>query len=106
MNKIEDILKSILLQNISITIRGKPHIRGKILFYEYKDFYFKLKFENSKKIEIPFPYNIREENNTITFSYYNKHIHHNDPLYKFKMELCRKNYKNKFYNSTLVIKII
>jgi len=99
---IENNLKQILLKNIEVELRGKIAIKGKLIFYEFKDFNFKLIFDNQKKFEFPYPYSIESNKEKIRMSYHNKHIHHDDPIHKFKMVNCMKNLKNKFYNSTLV----
>lgn len=100
---IENNLKKILLKTISIELRGKQIIKGKLVFYEFKDFNFKLIFENSKKFEFPYPFNVDVSDKEIKFSYNNKFIHHEDPIHKFKMVSCIKNLKNKFYNSSISI---
>ena len=102
---IETKFKSILLKTIAVELRGKPVAKGKLVFYEFKDFNFKFIFDNNKKFEFPYPFDIESDSKQIKLSYYNKFIHHDDPLQKFKMISCMKNLKNKFYNSTLVVKI-
>tara|TARA_E500000318_G_scaffold86973_2_gene83784 strand:+ start:2029 stop:2358 length:330 start_codon:yes stop_codon:yes gene_type:complete len=106
MNQLEFIehsLKQILLKNIVVELRGRSVITGKLVFYEFKDFNFKLIFDNSKKLEFPYPFHITADKEQICLSYHNKFVHHNDPIYKFKMINSMKNLKNKFYNSTLSI---
>ena len=102
---IDKSLKEILLKNISIELRGKISMKGKLVFYEFKDFNYKLIFDNSKKFEFPYPFSVSVDSDNIKLSYHNKYIHHEDPINKFKMLNCMKNLKNKFYNSTLVINI-
>lgn len=100
---IENSFKNILLKTVDVELRGKIVAKGKLVFYEFKDFNFKLIFDSSKKFEFPYPFDIEPTKSEIRMSYYNKHIHHEDPINKFKMVNCMKNLKNKFYNSTLVI---
>tara|TARA_R100000005_G_C4974215_1_gene186142 strand:+ start:460 stop:786 length:327 start_codon:yes stop_codon:yes gene_type:complete len=102
---IETQFKSILLKTISVELRGKTVAKGKLVFYEFKDFNFKFIFDTNKKFEFPYPFDVESKSKEIRLSYHNKFIHHNDPLQKFKMINCMKNLKNKFYNSTLVVKI-
>jgi len=106
MNQLEFIetnFKSILLKDIVIELRGKQVAKGKLVFYEFKDFNFKFIFDNSKKFEFPYPFEVEANEKVLRLSYHNKFIHHNDPIQKFKMVNCMKNLKNKFYNSTLVV---
>lgn len=106
MNQLEFIetnFKSILLKDIIIELRGKQVAKGKLVFYEFKDFNFKFIFDNSKKFEFPYPFEVEANESQLRLSYHNKFIHHNDPIQKFKMVNCMKNLKNKFYNSTLVV---
>lgn len=100
---IEDSLKNILLKDVDIELRGKVIVKGKLVFYEFKDFNFKLIFDSQKKFEFPYPFSIDSNKERIQMSYHNKFVHYDDPIYKFKMINCMKNLKNKFYNSTLVI---
>jgi hypothetical protein len=100
---IENNLKQILLKTVDVQLRGKSVIKDKLVFYEFKDFNFKLIFNNSKKFEFPYPFDIESSDSEIRMSYHNKFVHHDDPINKFKMVNCMKNLKNKFYNSTLVI---
>ena len=102
---IEDNLKKILLKTVDVRLRGKTVIKDKLVFYEFKDFNFKLIFNSPKKFEFPYPFDFEASDTEIRMSYHNKFIHHDDPINKFKMISCMKNLKNKFYNSTLVITI-
>lgn len=102
---IESRFKEILLKQVIVELRGKQVAKGRLVFYEFKDFNFKFIFDNNKKFEFPYPFNVDIEETEIKLSYHNRFIHHNDPIHKFKMVNCMKNLKNKFYNSTLVVKI-
>lgn len=102
---IETKFKSILLKTIAVELRGKTVAKGRLVFYEFKDFNFKFIFDTNKKFEFPYPFDVESNSREIKLSYHNKFIHHNDPIQKFKMVHCMKNLKNKFYNSTLVVKI-
>lgn len=105
LEQIEQGIKKALLGNVGVELRGKEVVRGRLMFYEFKDFNYKLTFEGSKKFEFPYPYKAEIEDNQLTFYYHNKHLHFDDPIEKFKMQNCLKSLKNKFHNSTLVITI-
>ena len=71
LEQIEQGIKKALLGNVGVELRGKEVVRGRLMFYEFKDFNYKLIFEGSKKFEFPYPYKAEIEDNQLTFYYHN-----------------------------------
>ena len=103
---VENTLKSILLTKVRITSKKRTLGLGKILLYEIKDFNIKLIFDNSKKVDILYPFNIIEENNIVYFDYTTEHIHRNDVVQQVRTKQMIKNKKNKYYDLLVSIEKI
>lgn len=103
---VENTLKSILLTNVRITSKKRTLGVGKILLYEIKDFNIKLIFDNSKKVDILYPFNIIEKNNIVYFDYTTEHIHRNDVVQQVRTKQMIKNKKNKYYDLLVSIEKI
>ena len=55
---VDNILKKLLLTNVKITSKKRTLGIGQIMLYDIKDFNIKLLFNNNKKVELLYPFNI------------------------------------------------
>lgn len=103
----ETAINRFLQKDVAFFINSeKPLKTGKLLIFKFKDFYFNfiLKVGNSNKIfEIPYPFNIKEGDNCLYFSYtLDAFSQKNLDLY-YKSLILKPKKKNKLYNSVVVL---
>tara|TARA_R100000315_G_C5155616_1_gene89371 strand:- start:139 stop:465 length:327 start_codon:yes stop_codon:yes gene_type:complete len=103
---IENTLKSMLLTDIKIMSRKRVLGTGKVQLFEIKDFNIKLIFDNGKKVEILYPFNIHKKDKFIFFDYTLKYIHQDDIILQPQVNRMIKNTRNKYFDLLLSIERI
>ena len=103
---INNTLKQLLLHEVKITSKKRTLGTGQIMLYDIKDFNIKLLFNNNKKVELLYPFNIITEKKTIYFDYTLQHIHQDDIIWKARLNRLIKNKRNKYYDLLLSIEIL
>jgi hypothetical protein len=70
---LEDILKSLLQKNVNFVINKKKWRTGRVLLFKQNGFFVEITLKNNKekieRFEIPIPFDITKNNNSIKFSY-------------------------------------
>ncbi len=108
---IENNISDFLLRDIVFFIDGnKPLKKGKLILYNFKEFYFNFIIKNekgsSKKYEIPYPFSYSTGENFIKFSYnIDDMVQKNSELY-FKLKTMNLSNISKLYNSVLVLSAV
>jgi hypothetical protein len=72
MNKLEDQLKSLILNNVEFKLNDKIIKRGKVKVFNTKQFFIKFKLEldeGYKEFELPYPYKVIKIDNGFIFDY-------------------------------------
>ena len=103
---VDNILKKLLLTNVKITSKKRTLGIGQIMLYDIKDFNIKLLFNNNKKVELLYPFNIITDKKTIYFDYTLQHIHQDDIIWKARLNRLIKNKRNKYHDLLLSIEIL
>lgn len=98
---VENTLKSLLQSNVRIVSKKRQLGIGVVQLFEIKDFNIKLIFDNGKKLEILYPYNIFKEKGTLFFDYRLIHIHQDDIIWRPQCNRLITNQRNK-YNDLLL----
>ena len=100
---VDNILKRLLLTNIKITSKKRILGTGQVMLYDIKDFNIKLLFNNNKKVELLYPFNIITDKKIIYFDYTLQHIHQDDIIWKARVNRLIKNKRNKYHDLLLSI---
>ena len=79
---------------------------GKVQLFEIKDFNIKLLFDNGKKVEILYPFDIHKKDKVIFFDYTLKYIHQDDIILQPQVNRMIKNTRNKYFDLLLYIERI
>ena len=103
---VDNILKRLLLTTVKITSKKRTLGIGQIMLYDIKDFNIKLLFNNNKKIELLYPFNIIKNKKTIYFDYTLQHIHRDDIIWRARLNRLIKNKRNRYYDLLLSIEIL
>ena len=103
---VNNILKKLLLTTVKITSKKRTLGVGQIMLYDIKDFNIKLLFNNNKKVELLYPFNIITEKKVIYFDYTLQHIHQDDLIWKPRVNRLIKNKRNKYHDLLLSIEIL
>ena len=103
---VDNILKKLLLTNVKITSKKRTLGIGQIMLYDIKDFNIKLLFNNNKKVELLYPFNIITDKKIIYFDYTLQHIHQDDIIWKARVNRLIKNKRNKYHDLLLSIEIL
>ena len=103
---VDNILKRLLLTNIKITSKKRILGTGQVMLYDIKDFNIKLLFNNNKKVELLYPFNIITDKKIIYFDYTLQHIHQDDIIWKARVNRLIKNKRNKYHDLLLSIEIL
>jgi len=108
---IEDVLKKILQQNISIILGDKVLKKGKLVLFKQVHYCLELSLKNKdnniKKIELPIPFNVEnwEDDNLIYFDYRLSTLAKTKPQLQQLIQKLAVNKPHKFYNQILEIEI-
>ena len=104
--RVDNILKTILLANVKIVSKKRTLGTGQVLLYDIKDFNIKLLFTNNKKVELLYPFDIITDKKMIYFDYTLQHIHRDDIIWKPRCNRLIKNKRNRYYDLLLSIEIL
>jgi hypothetical protein len=107
MHNIEEYFKYFLQRDIVISIDSKIIKEGKLILFNQKDYYLNFNLKNNnqeqKKIEIPYPYMIKNQNNYLVLSYELQNISKNDQNLYYKLMSLNKKHNCRFYNTKVLI---
>lgn len=97
------------LQQTIVILNGDKMLRtGRLLIFNIKDFTIQLTLQKSPgsriTYEMPYPYNITTVSNVASFDYTLDRLAGNDSLLRVKMNLCKPDKANKFYNTSITLK--
>lgn len=109
--KLKQSLELILQRNAKFNVNKKTLREGKVILYNQKDFYIEFVIITKKDIrkiyEVPVPFNISVDNNTVYFDYTLKSIckddHNNSVNIKVISSCLGK--KSKLYDNVLAIEL-
>ena len=100
--QIEDSLKQCLQKDIQIISKDKILISGKLILYKIIDYTITLTFQidnESKNIDIPYPFNIEKTVNGFSFIYTLNSLCDNDSNLLSIIQGISKKRDSRFYNS-------
>jgi len=109
--KYETTLKYLLQKDIKFNLNGKSYKKGKLILFKQRNYHLELtlqKNNNTKKIEIPIPYNIEmwADDNLVYFDYRLTTLSKGDKeLYNLITKMVQQSY-SKFYDSILELEIL
>ena len=106
MIKVENILKNIMLKNVSFVLDGKNIKTGKIKVFNTKQFFIRFKIENNgemKEFELPYPYGIKVIKNGFVFDYCLSAFCPPTETVYYKMLLMDKKEASRIHNTYLSI---
>lgn len=101
---VENALKSMLQNRVTIFIDKKEWRGGKFLLFRQKCFNIELLFEGlskNERFEIPIPFDVRVKGKTVTFDYTFKTLTRDDPKLLALIKKMRPTNKNRFFDSIL-----
>lgn len=106
MYKLENQLKTLILNNLEFQLDGKTIKKGKLKIFNTKQFFIKFKLENngeSKDYELPYPYRVQKLSNGYMFDYtLSAFIPRTEEIY-WKMLCVDKSEASKLYNNYLFV---
>lgn len=110
IDRIEDILKSLLQKQISITIKNKTVKRGRLIIFRHVGCFIRLELFNGTKrehIEIPFPYavDVAPTADQIFFDYRLRTLADGDETTLELLQAQRQVRDSKYYDRILTIAI-
>lgn len=109
MDKIEQNLKSLVLQNVEFTLDGKILKRGKIRLFNTKQFFIRFKLESDGDIkdwELPYPYFLEPVENGFMFNYCVSSFCPPTELTFYKMKLANKGTSSRLHDSQVRVMVV
>lgn len=107
MDDIEDKFKYFLQRDIVISIDSKIIKEGKLILFNQRDFYLNFNLKNNnqeqKKFELPYPFDVIEEDNHLILSYELESLSKNDAELYYKLISLNKKHNSRYYNSRVLI---
>lgn len=107
MTNVETAFSPYLQRNLEFRVDGKIIKEGRLVLVNQRDFYinFYLKMPNleKKKYEIPYPFKISNENNSLTLDYCISCFGTSDAEIYYRLLSLNKKTNSKLYNNKLVI---
>lgn len=108
IDQIEEILKSLLLKEISVSIKNKVVKRGRLIIFRHVGCFIRLELFNGTKkehIEVPFPYAVEESDNQIFFDYRLATLADGDEQTLSLLQAVNQVRDSKYYDRILTIAI-
>ena len=106
---LDKTLKSILQSDLKFRIRNSIWRSGRLILYKQSGFFIELTIQSKKKerFEIPIPYDIKMNQNKISFDYTHSTLVNNDKKHLELIDTFLKSgIKSRFYDTILEIEVI
>lgn len=106
MEKIEDKLKSLVLENVDFILDGKTIKRGKIKLFNTKQFFIRFSLEFADEVkdwELPYPFKLEDSSSGLVFNYCLSAFCPPTELAYYKMKLVDRSSASKLHNSHLTV---
>ena len=106
INSLDNDLKNYFQKNIVLTLKNKQYKKGKLINYKASGCYISFIILTDKKretFEIPFPFNIKKEQNKLVFDYTLESLAEQDYELLVNLKATNQVKKCKFFNSILTI---
>lgn len=107
--KLDSFIKNFLQKEIIFSFKHKNFKRGRLLLYKLSGNYLSFTLINEKRkevFEIPYPYSIYLNNNTIVLDYTLEALSEKDFELLISLKSVNKIKNCKFYDTTLSIKTV
>jgi hypothetical protein len=104
MDKIEEKLKSLVLENVDFVLDGKSIKRGKLKLFNTKQFFIRFKLEYDGELkdwELPYPYKLEQTVDGYVFNYCLSAFCPPTELAFYKMKMVNKNTASKLHDMHL-----
>jgi hypothetical protein len=102
-------ISKFLLSNIKFHIGEKVLKRGQLILFKIKEFYYVFTIKNEKgelkEYQLPYPFEIIEDTDSLGFSYKLDKFYNKNEFVEFKIKVIERNKKNKLYDSIVVLSI-
>lgn len=107
MERIEQLLEKLLLQDIVIRTNKKVLKKGRLKLFNIKQFYIKLTLETSKSInkvyEIPYPFDANHHQSGVVFNYTLSTFCNPQSESYLKLKLFNKTEASKLFDNHMFI---
>ena len=106
IDKIDSLIKPLLLKEVVFCVKSKNYKRGKLLLYKLSGNYiaFTVIKENKREtFEIPFPFSVYDNAKGVNFDYQLKTLAENDYDLLITLKSTSKIKNCRFYDSVLAI---
>lgn len=104
--QLDNYFKPLLQRNIQLVLRSKPYKRGRLINFKLSGCYISFVMHTEKKketFEIPFPFAIKQNNNSVFFDYTLETLSEQDYDLLVNLKTVSQVKKCKFYNTALTI---
>lgn len=104
MNKLEDKLKGLVLEDVEFILDNKTIKRGKIKLFNTKQFFIRFKLEldgETKDWELPYPYKLEQQLDGFIFNYCLSAFCPPTEIAYYKMKLTSKATASKLHDTHL-----
>lgn len=108
MDKVEQKLKNLVLQNVDFILDGKSIRRGKLKLFNTKQFFIRFKLESDGEIkdwEVPYPYLLETQEDGFIFNYCLSAFCPPTELAFYKMKLANRSSASKLHERHLRVVI-
>ena len=103
---LDNYFKPLLQRNVQLTLKNKPYKKGKLINFKVSGCYVSFVVLTEKKketFEIPFPFAIKQFNNSVLFDYTLETLSEQDYDLLVNLKTVSQIKKCKFYNATFTI---
>lgn len=104
MDKLEEKLKNLVLENVDFILDGKSIKKGKLKLFNTKQFFIRFKLECDGEVkdwELPYPYKLEEQIDGYIFNYCLSAFCPPTELAFYKMKLVGRGSASKLHDSHL-----
>lgn len=104
MDKIEEQLKNLVLENVDFVLDGKVIKRGRLKVFNTKQFFIRFKLELDGEVkdwELPYPYKLEQQENEYIFNYCLSAFCPPTELAFYKMKLVNRSSASKLHDTHL-----
>lgn len=108
LENVTNKFKNFIYHTVELSIENKTIYSGKLTFFQGKHYFVKLTMEKEdkvRKIDIPYPYEISENGDDMTFNYCLSAICPVGELDHYRMKMCVAKPTTRFHEKHLKISI-